>query len=255
MTTRLLIFGLSCWAVAQAWADPPVLLRVIRNVQSLESIRRTYADARTTINVLGMRVVSGLDEAWLMEMHDSFASVEAVDQALASTGPVRSSNGSTHSAPDDVLRPSRFLIALYRPGLSYRPDEAVRNLPKARYLLVSVYRIRSGNDAAFAEIVKLRRARSDSINLDRPEIAYEVVAGARSGTYVFLAPLPTLKTLDDGLAKTPIHTPGVQDAGKMAATETEMNQERMLLRIEPGLSYVSEELASGDPDFWNPKPK
>ena len=201
-----------------------------------------------------MRAVSGPDETWLMELHDSFASIEEVDRALAATRPLRNSNGRT-AYPDDVLLSARLLIALYRPGLSYRPEEAAKNLPKARYLLVSTYRIQPGNEAAFADTVKLRRARRESINLDRPEIAYEVVAGAMSGTYIFVAPLATLKILDDGLAKTPNYAEGVRDAGKKAAADTEISQERMLLRIEPGLSYVSGEFAAADPEFWNPKPK
>jgi hypothetical protein len=253
MTTKLILLILGCWPIAQVWADPPVLLRVIRNVQDVEP-SRTYADARTALNVLGMRAVSGLDEAWLMEMHDSFASIEEVDRALASARP-RNSNRSGYPVSDDVLAPARLLIALYRPGLSYRPDEAAKNLPKARYLLVSIYRIRPGNEAAFADMINLRRTRSDSINLDRPEIAYEVVAGAMSGTYLFVAPFPTLKTLDDGLARTPTYAEGVRDAGKKAVAETDISQERMLLRIEPGLSYVSEEFAAADPEFWNSKPK
>ena len=253
MTTKLIVL-LGCWPIAQVWADPPVLLRVIRNVQDVDP-SRTYADARTAVNVLGMRAVSGLDEAWLMEMHDSFASIEEVDRALASTRPVRNSNGSGYPASDEVLASARSLIGLYRSGLSYRPDEATKNLPKARYLLVSIYRIRPGNEAAFAEVVKLRRARSDSINLDRPEIAYEVVAGAMSGTYVFVAPIPTLKTLDDGLARSPNYAEGVRDAVKKASAETDISQERMLLRVEPGLSYVSDDFAAVDAEFWNRKPK
>jgi hypothetical protein len=253
MTTKLIPLILGCWPVAQVWADPPESLRVICNVQDMES-NRTYADASASVNVLGMRAVSGLDEAWLLELHDSFASIEGVDQALASRA-VTHSPGGGQSAPDDLLPPARFLIASYRPGLSYRPDEATKNLPKARYLLVSIYRIRLGNEAAFADTIKLRRARIDSLNLDRPEIAYEVLTGAMSGTYVFVAPLPTLKILDDGLAKTPNYAEGLRDAGKKAAADTEMNLERMLFRIEPGMSYVSEEFVSGDPEFWNPKPK
>jgi hypothetical protein len=250
MTTNLIVLILGFWPVAQVFADPPELLRVIRNVQDAQTTH-AYADARAAVDVLGMRVVSGLDEAWLMEMHDSFASIEGVDQALASKRRLRSSNGDRLA--DDVLGPARLLLALYRPGLSYRPDEAVKNLSKARYLLISIYRVGPGNEAAFAEVVKLRRFRSDSINLYRPEIAYEVIAGAMAGTYVFVAPFPTLKILDEGFAKTPAYAEGVQEAGKKAASETQISLERLLLRVEPGLSYVSDEFAASDPDFWNSK--
>ena len=215
MTTKLIVLILGCWPIARLWADPPELLRVIRNVQEAEP-GRCYANARVAVNVLGMRAVSGLDETWLMETHDTFASIEEVDQALASGCPVRNSRSSANLASDDVLPLARSLIALYRPALSYRPDEAAKNLSKAHYMLMSIYRIRPGNEDAFSEIIKLRRVRSDSINLDRPEIAYEVIAGAISSTYVFVAPFPTLKILDDGLAKTPAYAEGARDAGKKA---------------------------------------
>jgi hypothetical protein len=246
MTTKLIVLILACWPIAQLRADPPVLLRVIRNAPAARS-GQIYADVGAAVNVLGMRAVAGLDEIWLMEMHDSFASIEGVDQALASPHPAR------NPAPGDNLAPARLLIAVYRPGLSYRPDEAARSLPKARYLLVSSYRIQPGNEAGFAEIVKLRRALSNSINLDRPEIAYEVVAGAISRSYVFVAPFSTLKTLDDELARTPPFAQSVRDASKKATAETEIRQERTILRVDPNLSYVSGEFASGDPAFWKSK--
>jgi hypothetical protein len=176
MTTKLIVLILGYWPIAQLWADPPELLRVIRNVQDVEP-GRWYADAKIGVNVLGMRAVAGLDETWLMEMHDTFASIEDVDQALASVRPVINSKASADLASGDVLSPARSLIALYRPALSYRPDEAAKNLSKAHYLLISIYRILPGSEDVFSETIKLRRVRSDSINLDRPEIAYEVIAG------------------------------------------------------------------------------
>ena len=244
--TNLIVLILCCWPVAQLRADPPLLLRVIRNAPAAGP-GQLYAGAGAAVNVLGMRVVAGVGETWLMEMHDSFASIEAVDQSLAGARPAQ------YSVPGDVLAPARLLIAAYRPGLSYRADEAVKSLPRARYLLVSTYRIEPGNEAGFSEIVKLRRSLNDSINLDRPEIAYEVVAGAISRTYIFVTPFSTLKTLDDGLVRTPPYADGVRDASKKAAAGTEISQERTILRIDPNLSYVSDEFASGDPAFWKPK--
>src|SRR5260370_35735766 len=127
MTTKLILVILGCWAIVQVWADPPVLLRVIRNVQDVDP-SRTYADARTAVNVLGMRAVSGLDDAWLVEMHDSFASIEEVDQALASTRPVSNSNGSGYPASAALLAAARALTALDRPGLTTLPHQASKAL-------------------------------------------------------------------------------------------------------------------------------
>ena len=46
-------------------------------------------------------------------------------------------------------------------------------------------------------MVDLRRASLDSVNLDRPDIAYDVISGAPSGPYIFLAPIVTLRTMDE----------------------------------------------------------
>ena len=154
---------------------------------------------------------------------------------------------------------SRTLIALYRPRLSYRPDQAIRMFPKARYFQVSIYRMRPGAESDFAELVKLRRRSLDSINLNRPDIAYQVISGASSGTYVFLGPLTWLRTLDSGLANSPVYADGIVDANlqasRMIAADAEITRENLLFRIDPRISHVSEEFASGDADFWHSKPK
>ena len=120
--------------------------------------------------------------------------------------------------------------------------------PRARYFYVTIYRIRPGTEAEFADLVKLRRGALDSINMDRPEIAYQVISGAASGTYLFLAPLTSLKSLDDGMAKGPVYA----ESGK-AATGSELSRVHFLFRIEPGMSYVSDDFASADVEFWRPK--
>jgi hypothetical protein len=250
MRTLLATLLVSCSFVQ---ADPPTLIRVHRGA----GIVQPYVDARIPVMVLGIASVSSLPEPWLMEAHDSFESIENVDRALATVPPVRDPGAPFES--DDILPASRTVIGLYRPGLSYRPDEAEKSLPKARYLMVSIYRVRPGADQGFSELVRLRRARYDSINLDRPEIAYQVISGAASGTYLFLAPLPSLKALDDGLAKTPAYAQGVRQAaatdGQKLAADTEIGHEMLLFRIDPRMSYVPDDFASVDPDFWRGKPK
>src|SRR5260370_20956572 len=151
----VVIVGLSLAALAQ----PPTLIRVIRNPSPpglSPACIQPYADAKTAVMVLAMTSVSGVSETWLAEAHDSFESIEYVDKALAGFAPSRN---AAYPTADDALPPSRTLIALSRPGLRYRPDDPVENLPDARYLLISIYRIRPGSDAGFGELVRLSRAR------------------------------------------------------------------------------------------------
>jgi hypothetical protein len=76
-------------------------------------------------------------------------------------------------------------------------------------------------------------------------MAYQVISGATAGTYLFLAPLTSLKSLDDGIARTPIHA-----ESSKAAVENEIGRVHLLFRVEPAMSYVSDDFASADVDFW-----
>jgi hypothetical protein len=239
--TRLLAALLGCCVLAHA--DPPTLIRVIRNTSG-----SAYAGANAAVTVLGTMSVSGPSEPWFFEMHDSFASIEDLDKTLAIAR-----SGVPYS--DDVLPPSLTLIALYRPNLSHRWDEAAKSMPKARYFLVSIYRIRPGAQTGFADLVRMRRSRFESINFDQPEMAYQIMAGAPSGTFMFITPLASLKTFDEGLAKTPDGPREGGTAEQKLAAEVEIGHESFLFRIDPHSSYVSEDFASGDPEFWNSRPR
>ena len=246
----LLLAGLAVSAAAaQSLTEPPSLVRLHCHLGGASV--RPYADAHISVNVVGMAAITGRPETWLIEVHDSFASIEDVDKALRPLAPFGAMvEGDQPSS--DILAGSRSLIAVYRPGYSYRPEQAVRALRKARYCQVSVYRLHPGSESEFAELVKSRRIVFDSINLDKPDIAYYVLSGALSGTYVFLAPLDSLKTFDDGLAKVPVYA---ENAGAEAAKSGEVTREYLLFRVEPDTSWVSDDFASVDPEFWRGKAK
>ena len=136
----------------------------------------------------------------MVEAHYSFASVEDLDQRLTAIAPVRVNNDAVGDPLyDDVMAAPRTMIALHRQQLSYRPTEAIRLFGKARYFQVSVFRIRPGTEGEFADLVRLRRATADAINLERPDLAYQVISGAPAGTFVFLSPIVTLRSMDEGI--------------------------------------------------------
>ena len=250
MKTILLAGILVSCAAAQIPTEPPNLIRVVRN----GSIQ-PYADGKAAVNVLGMSATSGLSETWMLELHDSFGSLEDLDKALKTVASARPPSENAALLPDDVLAPSRAVVGVYRPALSYLPGQAIRIFPTARYFDIMVCRIRPGSEADFAGLVKLREFRFDSINLDRPEIVYQVISGAPSGTYIFLAPLPSLRMMDNGRPFTPTYAEVVEAAARKKAADTEIARQHLWFRIEPRMSYVSEEFASPDPGFWHPTPR
>ena len=237
MRAILIATILAMGAAAQP-TEPAPLIQLTRKPGLDSSSIRRYADAKAAVNVVGMASITGAPETWLLALHDSFAGIEDADKLLRQFPPA----DPPDQLPGDVFALSRSLIALYRPGLSYRPDQAIRLFSKARYIHATVYRIRPGTEAAFTEVVKQRRGALDSINVDRPDMAYQVISGASSGTYLILAPLASLKSLDDGIARAPVSA--------AAASESEISRVHLLFRVEPGMSYVSDDFASSDAEFW-----
>ncbi len=63
---------------------------------------------------------------------------------------------------------------------------------------------------------------------------------------MFLSPLATLKQPDAA-----VRAPA--DAGAKIAAQIELTRERMLFRMEPRLSFVSDAFAAEDADFWRGK--
>lgn len=241
----LLLTGLlAVCAAAQTPAEPPTLIQLIRQPGLDARLLRPYSSIQAQLTVLGMTTMTGMPETWLLETHDSFASIESLDQALI---PAIRSQFDTMDSQNrfqvEAVAPPRTMIALYRPNWSYRASEAVKLLARAHYFYVSIYRIRPGTEAEFSESVRQRRAVFDVVNLDRPELAYQVFCGAPAGTFLFFAPLTSLKPMDEALTKSP------EAPGKVAA-ESEISREHFLLRVEPRLSYVSDEFADTDPLFW-----
>src|SRR5207302_4594993 len=103
--------------------------------------------------------------------------------------------------------------------------------------------------AEFGDVVRLV-ARRRAINLDRPDLAFQVMSGAPAGTFVFLSPIATLRTMDDGRNPVPVYAEGLaasrQKEGKQMTADTEISREHLLFRVEPRISWVAGDFAGGD---------
>jgi hypothetical protein len=245
-----------CGAFAQGPSEAPPIIQIVCKPGTAPTATRPYAAVGAAVNVLGMAAVTGLPQTWMIEMHPNFGSLEDLDKALRSLDRGRGGNEAGSDGPDELLSPPRTLTAVLRPALSYHPDQAIRALPKARYLRVTLHHIRPGLEGDFAGSVGLRQMSNDTISLDRPDLMYQVISGAPSTTFVVLSPLNTLRTLDDGLPDLPAYAAPIADARAKAAPKAAdylISREHILFRVERGLSYVSDDFAAGDPEFWRGK--
>jgi hypothetical protein len=223
----LLVPFLCCLAFSQSATPPPIVRIVSTPGLVFGGPYRSYARAEAKVDVVGLSVVTGMPQTWWIEMHPTFASIEDLDQALSAFG----------SLPND----SRVRIAVFQRGLSYLPEEAVRGLPLARCIRVTIYQVSLGKEQEFGQVARSRRTMSDKTNSGGPDLLYHVVAGDDAGTYIAFAPLSSLHALDDA--------PADQEP---SAPDVLLGREHLLFRMEPRLSYVSTEFANGDPSFWRP---
>jgi hypothetical protein len=180
--------------------------------------------------------------------HDSFAGIENADKShrpVAPFGAIVQADGPSA----DILAGSRSLIAVFRQAFSYRSEQAIQTLRKARYCQVSIYQVRPEVNRISPNSSNRDGLRSTALTSTDPILA-TVLSGTASGTYVFLAPLASLKMLDD--------TPAKAYAENIAAEAMKtggLTREHLLFRVEPSLSWVSDDFASADPEFWHGKAK
>jgi hypothetical protein len=233
---------LCCSAFSQGAAVPPPIVQIVAMPGDAGGPARSYANGRAAVDVLGLSATTGIRQVWWIEMHPTFAGIEALDRAL-NLPALGNLNGG-----------ARVMIAVLQPGWSYRPEEAARSLSKARYMRVAIHRIGLGKEAEFGEMVRLRKVTSDSVNLDRPDLIYHVVSGDDSGTYIVLSPLSSLAMLDEEVADVPASVAPAAEALAKAqsnAAAIEISREHLLFQVDPRLSYVSDAFAAGD-SFWRP---
>jgi hypothetical protein len=195
------------------------------------------------IQVFGFTSITGRPETWQMETHLSFAGMEEFDAA----GRQDRANGIT------------TMVMVHRHNWSHRPDEALLAIGKAKYFQISMFQVGLGSESDFASLIAQRKARLDSINLDRPDLAYQVLYGAPAGTVILISPITSLKSLDEGVSRwsgayfRSTGTPGQPRGGAgspVSSPVSEVLQDNILFRILPAYSAVSRETAAADTAFW-----
>lgn len=244
--------------------DPPKVLRIIRedikegkgaaHQKSEAKFAQANARDKYPTHYLGMTSMTGPPQVWFLEAHDSVA-------AIADTWAFeeKTADFETLDALDAEYRSgSRTSIAVYRPDLSYNGTGLMGGLPKARYFNIITVHVRFEHDQEFSEIAKTAVEAAQKSAGDQPVAVYQVVSGMPSGTYLLLEPAASLKALDDAPARSRamLEAMGDSTARKFLKSAGELiaGEESILFAIDPKMSYVSKELAAGDPEFWTPKP-
>jgi hypothetical protein len=249
-------------------APAPKVLMVVReqikegreaaHVKAEEAWPRIFQKGNVTSHYVGMTTESGPSEAWFLEPYDSFGGMEKARAEILQS-PLAADLEAANVQDGDLRTGSRTLLAVFRDDLSYHAADAISSMPKCRHMGVTVLHIKYGHDADLAQVAKLVIDADDKSNADQPVLAYQVVSGAQSGTYLLFSPMPSLARLDAAPARLAAARQAMGDRNRQRfdalAPEVVQSTESLLFAFEARMSYVSKEFASGDPEFWNPKPK
>lgn len=263
----LLVLLVAAGALAQN-SSPPQVLRIVRQTikpgaaaeheKTGANVARGVARARYPANFLALSALSGVPETWIIESHDSFASVEAASTFIENTPAVKWWLGQSEAQSGSNLAEVRRLLAIFRPDLSYLSDQFAQNMPKMRYMSVVLVRLLPARDSDFAGAVHMVKEAYEKSGSDQPLVVYQIISGAPGPSYLFFAPMVSLKAMDDAPArgKAMRDALGEDNAAKALKTSAEVTaaSESFLFALNPRLSYVSKEFAAVDPDFWTPKP-
>ena len=167
LLTTLLTALLGCCLTVHA--DPPTVIRVIRN--AVRSGSQGYAEARDAITVLGAASVTGPSESWSFEMLDSFASLEDLDRTLpmSSSGPTLTPTMCFHRRQNL----HRAVSPQFEPPLGRSREDHSEGALFPGFGLSNPAR----RPDRLRRLTRLRTSRFESINFDQPEIAYQIMSG------------------------------------------------------------------------------
>jgi hypothetical protein len=218
---------------------------------------RAFSKGKYPAHYIAMTSVSGPNQAWFVEGHDSLASTEQAEQFIEKNAALKAEVDQIQQQDGELLDRSGGIVAAYREELGYRTTGV--NIGQMRYFYVTTVRVRPGHQDDFVEWNKIIKAAHEKANVPEHWAVFQVTLGMPAGTYLIIQPLKSLTEVD-AFAQT--HGKAFQDAigdeGRKKlrelASASILSSETNIFAFSPKMSYVSKETASADPDFWTPKP-
>lgn len=260
-TLSVLTIGLALSSSSQLIAqDFPKVLRIDRELikegkgAAHEKVEAGFARAFSKakyVPYLALIAETGPNEAWFVEGHDSYASIDNMKQ-LTDKEPLK----SQLDAQDGELRVnSSTMIAVLQPDLVVGPPMP-GGWSKVRYFRIIVERYRVGPE--WREMRAMEKAAREKMQPGRSGgIVYRVTSGAPLGTVLIVIPLISLKELDAPPGPmTFAEAMGAETNAKYRklGNEVVISEEEFLFSVNPKMSNPSKKTVDGDPAFWAPKP-
>lgn len=247
---------------AQTATPPPKVIRIYREEvkpgmtaahRKLEvPFPRAFTRANGSNHYIGLTSISGPNEAWFIEPHESFAEIEKFDQEDAKNTALSAEIDQLLEHDGSVLSGSRAILARLEEDLSFRPGF---NMAMMRFVSVNTVRVRPGHDAEFRESRKIINAAYEKANADQHLAIFQVTAGAPTGTYLIFRGRKSLAELDAPPNQLVQQALGESNQKKLQELQGSalISNEANIFSIKPDMSYAPKAFATADPAFWAPK--
>jgi hypothetical protein len=251
----------------QSYSSPPKVIRIGREEvkvgraaahEVLEAAwARSFADAKSPDNWIGMDSTTGNNEVWFVSGYNSMSEMEKTRQALDTMPALKVVDAKYSTQEADFLSGLRTVVAVYRDDLSYQGVKT--NVGTFRYLYVTTVRIRPGHDADFVEATKISRAAHEKAAVPERWSVFEVTEGMPHGTYLIFEPLKSMADVDAfPLTHGKPYQDAVGDEGRKRLAELNsaatISAETNIFAFNPKMSNPTKEITAADPGFWTPKP-
>jgi hypothetical protein len=253
--------------IAHSAGSPPQYLNVVHERLKpghgaaydgmLASIRGSYERFNIPAYWIELKSVTGPDEILAFNLADSFADLEKMGAGMAAS---IAAQPELAGLQDRQLAENTSSITNF---IAERVDAlgsraATINFAKMRLLNLTVFNIRPGHEAEFAEAAKSIAAAYEKVEGSRAWVMYAVHSGAPMPSYLMLTALSSLKDEDAAAAR---RTPAMDAAG--AAVQQRLQEiarsaydsiETNIYVVNPHLSHMPRDFTAEDPAYWMPKP-
>lgn len=266
MKRLLAVAGLSCAGSIAVWAQSMSPAPVVQIIREVNKEGKTAAHEKTEMewaaavrkakhpaNYVGFATISGADEFWFIEPMASFAQFEDWGK-VSDKEPMKTMLANLNARDGENRASSRTYWAVFRPDLSYHPEKF--NPVKARYVMLGNLRVRLGKEEEFTAGGKQMMDAMKKAGVDGYSLAYQVVAGAPEGTFLFFEIMESMKELDGEAARMQaiMQAMGPDNFSRFMKSGGDIfvSIDSTLLQVNPRISYAPQTMIDADPSFWKP---
>ena len=209
---------------------------------------------KATDHYYAVTSLSGPSRALFLSSYPSFAALEAERKSVDSNAPLAAALDSANIADGDLLSSTESSLWVQREDLSLNPGFRVGS----RIEEITQFRIKPGHFKEWEDLVKLVL---DGYKKGIPDAhwgAYEEAYGSPGGGFLIIVTMKSAAEIDANFAAGKKFEEAMGEDGmkKMALLEASCveSEQTNLFRIDPKMSYPTDEMVQADPSFWKAKP-